>query len=74
MNSKTYPFIVINKNNIAEIRHYASAEKVAISLLGRRLTNIFVIVNEKHVVHLNTLNTIDVHLIQKELEKIQNTI
>lgn len=69
MITKVYPFIVVNKNNMTEMRHFSTAENVAIHLWGRKINNIFVIVNETKIVHLKTLETSDIRKIQYALEE-----
>jgi hypothetical protein len=71
MINKVYPFIVINKNNMTEIRHFSTAENVAVHLLGRKLNPLFVIVNETKIVHLSTIQSSDIRTIQDVLEEIQ---
>ena len=44
---KTFPFIVINKNNMKSIQHFATANCVAAYFLGRKVANHIIIVNEK---------------------------
>lgn len=67
---KTYPFIVINKNNMKEIRHYATSSEVGVYLWGRQLTGIMIIINERRIIHVKDLNTSNVREIERVLDFI----
>lgn len=68
---KTYPFIVINKNNMKEMKHYATSSAVGRYLFERSLENIIIIINERHIIHLKDLDTRDVNQIERMLHRIQ---
>ena len=68
---KTYPFIVINKNNMKELHHFSKASSVAGHLLGRRIFDILIVINEVKVVNVAAdLGTPDVHLIERMLNEM----
>lgn len=56
---KTYKFIVINKSNMSELRHFAKAESVADLLYPEfKIENWIIIKNENIVVNLAEINFI----------------
>jgi hypothetical protein len=67
---KKFPFIVINKNNMKELHHFDTVDDVGSYLLGRKTSNILVIVNEQHIQNLGDLNTSNVFEIQRVLQKL----
>ncbi len=68
---KTYPFIVINKGNMKELRHYKTVEGVATYLFGANLENYIVIKNEKQIIDLSsTKNFYDIMGINNELKSV----
>ena len=67
---KTFKYIVINKNDMTQMKHFATAEMVVDHLNGRKINNVLVIVNEKTVVNLGDLGVVSVSQIQKILEEI----
>ena len=76
---KTYPFIVINKNDMTELAHFATADRVAVYLLGRKLENIIVLINEQSILALKdvpstNVNTIERILVAKSKERVVKSI
>lgn len=67
---KTYPFIVINKNNMKELRHFATADHVAAHLLGRKLSDILILVKEVKIINLGDLAISDVLKIERLLDEV----
>lgn len=67
---KIFKYIVINKNNMKELHHYATADLVSSYLNGKKIENIIVLINEKTVVHLSDLNTSDIFEIEKKLKEL----
>lgn len=67
---KTFNYIVINKNDMTKLAHFTHADRVGIYLLGRKLNNIIVLINEETMLHLKDVPTSDVHTIERILEKL----
>lgn len=67
---KTFKYIVINKNDMTKLAHFATVERVASYLLGRKIKNILVIIDEKMVVNVGDISTNCILKIQKHLEQI----
>ena len=67
---KRFPFILINKNNMTKIRHFSNASDVAVHLIGRKLDDIMVIVNECQIVHIDNLGTGDINKIERILNEV----
>lgn len=71
---KTFPFIVINKNNMKQLNHFATADQVAIHLLGKKVENILVIVKECKIVPLSEIGSADVNKIERVLNEVANAL
>ena len=67
---KTYPYIVINKNDMTKIAHFATADRVGAYLLGKKLTNILILVNEETILNLKDVPTNDVLKIERILNEL----
>jgi hypothetical protein len=67
---KTFKFIVINKNNRQELRHFSKASDVAVYLIGRKLDNILIIVKEVQIVNIGDLGICDVIKIERLLNEV----
>jgi hypothetical protein len=53
-----------------ELHHFDTVDDVGSYLLGRKTSNILVIVNEQHIQNLGDLNTSNVFEIQRVLQKL----
>lgn len=73
MNSKTFPFFVINKNDMT-LKHFAKTSNIASYLCGRKLKGILIIMNEKQIFPADSFGTGNVFEIQKILDSYLNLI
>ncbi len=55
---------------MTKLAHFATVERVASYLLGRKIKNILVIIDEKMVVNVGDISTNCILKIQKHLEQI----
>lgn len=71
---KTFKFIVVNKNNMKEIRHFPTADCVAAYFLGKKCSNYLILINEQLIFHTNEWLKVneraDVNKLQCDLEEM----
>ena len=70
---KTCPYIVINKNNMKQLQHFATADRVAAHLLGRKTSDILIVVKEYQVVNLGDLGDLGISDFRR-IEKLLNEV
>lgn len=73
---KTYPYIVINKNNMKDLKHFKTSEQVALHIYPKTNSSIsdyFIIIkDENRVINLSEIKhyTADASLVYNRLETI----
>lgn len=72
MNNKTYKFILIDKNNMKEIRHFTDVESVMSHLWDKKMRDIVIMVNEKEVLHPSSVEIGDYYKVKSALRKKLN--
>jgi hypothetical protein len=65
---ETFKFIVINKNDMTKLAHFSTADRVVAHLIGTKLDNIIVLVNEDIILHLKDIPIGDAHSFEGTLE------
>jgi hypothetical protein len=67
---KTFKFILINKHNMQELKHYSSASDLVSSIFNTKHKDYIVVVNESDVVNVDKFVLIDYHNCVKYFESI----
>ena len=67
---KTFKFILINKHNMQELKHFSSASDLVSSIFNTKHKDYIVVVNESNVVNVNKFDSIDYHNWIKYFESI----
>ena len=68
---KTFKFILINKHNMQELKHFSSASDLVSSIFNTKHKDYIVVVNESDVVNVNKFDdSIDYHNCVKYFESI----
>ncbi len=67
---KTFKFILINKHNMQELKHFSSASDLVSSIFNTKHKDYIVVVNESDVVNVDKFVLIDYHNCVKYFENI----
>lgn len=68
---KTFKFILINKHNMQELKHFSSASDLVSSIFNTKHKDYIVVVNESNVVNVNKFDdSIDYRNCVKYFESI----
>lgn len=67
---KTFKFILINKHNMQELKHFSSASDLVSSIFNTKHKDYIVVVNESDVVNVDKFVLIDYHNCVKYFESI----
>ena len=67
---KTFKFILINKHNMQELKHFSSASDLVSSIFNTKHKDYIVVVNESDVVNVDKFVSIDYHNWIKYFESI----
>jgi hypothetical protein len=67
---KTFKFILINKHNMQELKHFSSASDLVSSIFNTKHKDYIVVVNESDVVNVDKFVLIDYHNCVKYFETI----
>lgn len=67
---KTFKFILINKHNMQELKHFSSASDLVSSIFNTKHKDYIVVVNESDVVNVDKFVLIDYHNWIKYFESI----
>ena len=68
--TKNFKYIVINKNDMKTLNHFATAEYLASYLWNRKLKDVLVIIDEKMVVNAGDIGADCILKLQQRLEQI----
>jgi hypothetical protein len=67
---KTFKFILINKHNMQELKHFSSASDLVSSIFNTKHKDYIVVVNESDVVNVDKFVSIDYRNCVKYFESI----
>ena len=67
---KTFKFILINKHNMQELKHFSNASDLVSSIFNTNHKDYIVVVNESDVVNVDKFVLIDYHNCVKYFETI----
>ena len=71
---KKFKFIVINKNDMSNMRHFSTSDAVGSYFLGRKMVNHLILINEERVISLNDIPSecCDIRKLETFLDELED--
>ena len=61
---KTYRYIVINKDNMKDLKHFPTSSKVVDYMFNKLITRHIIIEDESKVINISSIDEVEDHLVK----------